>query len=127
MFPASVVAIEKSFAIAFLPLFRALWRAKGGRLKAGNENPAAAAACKDCNNAAECSWAFLRSSATDVVLGSELDVDKLGKVGDPEDVVRESVILAAALDIVNDEIAEAAEEVDVIEGQHVHRPGNAFE
>lgn len=36
---------------------RVLLKFDGGK-KAGNENPAAAAACSDCKNAAECSWAF---------------------------------------------------------------------
>lgn len=34
--------------------FRALLKFSGGK-KAGNENPAAAAACSDCKRAAECS------------------------------------------------------------------------
>lgn len=95
-------------------------------LNAGNENPAAAAACNDCNNAAECSCAFRRNSATDVVRGSDADDDKVDRGDEPEAVVNASVILADALDIVNDEIAEAVDVVDANVGQHVHKPGNAI-
>lgn len=79
----------------------------GGK-NAGNENPAAAAACNDCKRAAECSCALRRSSATDVVRGSFDD-----------DVVTLAFGERFAL---NDEIADVV--ADVIVGQHEHKPGN---
>lgn len=74
----------------------------GGKCSEGNENPAAAAACKDCSRAAECSCALRRNSATELDRGSE-EFPLLPPVGDKED----------------------ADEVGTLMGQHEHRPGNA--
>lgn len=90
---------------------RALCKLSGGKLNAGNEKPAAAAACNDCNNAAECSCALRRNSATDVVRGS---------CDDTVDTLFAFVIAVERL-ALNDEIDDAAD--DVI-GQHEHKPGN---
>lgn len=60
-----------------------------------------------------------------MVRGSDADEDKVGKAEDPEAVVNESVILAATLDIDNEEMEAAADVVEVTEGQHVHNPENA--
>lgn len=79
--------------------FSALCNDNGGKCKAGNENPAAAAACNDCSNAAECSWALRLSSATELDRGSD---DELVGDNDEADVV-----------------------VGAFIGQHEHRPGNA--
>lgn len=79
-------------------------------MNAGKEKPAAAAACNDCNNAAECSCALRRSSATDVVRGSCDAVDKLLAAFNADERLA-----------LNDEIDDAV--VDVI-GQHEHNPGN---
>lgn len=91
--------------------FRALLKFSGGK-KAGNENPAAAAACNDCKSAAECSWALRRNSATDVVRGSFAD----------------DVVMPAALVIIGERFVhnDAIDDVvdDVIVGQHEHNPGN---
>lgn len=87
---------------------RALLKFNGGK-KAGNENPAAAAACSDCSKAAECSCALRRSSATDVVRGSLAD--------DVDTFVSADERLA-----LNDEIDDVVD--DVIVGQHEHKPGN---
>lgn len=90
---------------------RALLKFIGGK-KAGNENPAAAAACSDCRSAAECSWALRRSSATDVVRGSFAD-----------DVVTPAALVIIGERFVhNDEIDDVVD--DVIVGQHEHKPGN---
>lgn len=105
---AAPVCMENSFSIAFRDVFNALCKLSGGKLNAGNWKPAAAAACNECNKAAECSWALRRSSATDVVRGS-FDPD-----GDTLLVVFNAERLA-----LSDEIDEAA--VDVI-GQHEHNP-----
>lgn len=51
--------------------------------------------------------------------------DAVGEAEDPEAVVNERVILAATLDIDSEEIAAAADVVEVTEGQHVHSPENA--
>lgn len=54
----------------------------GGKLNAGNDRPAAAAALIDCNRAVECSSARRRSSATDVdrisdvVVGMTTDTER---------------------------------------------------
>lgn len=66
--------------------FVALWSDNGEKCKAGNEKPAAAAACNDWSNAAECSWALRRSSATELERGSVLaDVGESDE--DADDVV----------------------------------------
>ncbi len=78
--------------------FVALWSDSGEKCSAGNENPAAAAACNDCSSAAECSWAFRRSSATELDRGSVL-----ADVGD----------------------SDAEEVVGGLIGQQEHRPGKA--
>lgn len=102
--------MENSFSIAFREVFNALCKLSGGKLNAGNWKPAAAAACNECNNAAECSWALRRSSATDVVRGSlEPDGDTLLAEFNADERLA-----------LNDEIDEAV--VDVI-GQHEHKPG----
>lgn len=103
---------EKSFIIDFRELVSALCKVSGGKLNAGNEKPAAAAACNDCNKAAECSCALRRNSATDVVRGS---------LADAVDTLLAFVIVVARL-AVNDEIDDVAD--DVIVGQHEHKPGN---
>lgn len=91
---------------------RAPLKFNGGNENAGNENPAAAAACSDCKSAAECSWAFRRNSATDVVRGSFAD-----------DVVTPAALVIIGERFVhNDEIDDVVD--DVIVGQHEHRPGN---
>lgn len=79
--------------------FVALWSDNGEKCNAGNEKPAAAAACNDCSNAAECSWALRRSSAT------ELDRGSVADVGDSDD--------------------DADDVVGGLIGQHEHKPGNA--
>lgn len=104
--------IGKSVIIDFLELVSALCNVSGGKLNAGNENPAAAAACKDCISAAECSWALRRNSATDVVRGS---------FDDDVDTLLAFVIVVERL-AVNDGIDDVAD--DVIVGQHEHNPGN---
>lgn len=86
--------------------FRVLLKFNGGK-NAGNEKPAAAAACNDCKRAAECSCALRRSSATDVVRGSFAD--------DVDVIDGERFALNDAIDDVVD---------DVIVGQHEHKPGN---
>lgn len=88
--------------------FRVLLKFNGGK-NAGNEKPAAAAACNDCNRAAECSCALRRNSATDVVRGSLAD-----------DV--ETFVNADERFALNDEIDDVVD--DVIVGQHEHKPGN---
>lgn len=100
----------KSLIIDFLELVSALCNVSGGKLNAGNEKPAAAAACNDCNSAAECSWALRRNSATDVVRGSLTD-DADGMV--------------FAIDVARFPLIDAVD--DVIVGQHEHRPGNPGE
>lgn len=96
-------------------MLSALCNVNGGKLNAGNEKPAAAAACNDCNKAAECSWALRLNSATDVVRGSPTDaVDTLPAF----DIAVERLAL-------NDEIDDVAD--DVIVGQHEHKPGNPNE
>lgn len=90
--------------------FRALVKFNGGK-NAGNENPAAAAACNDCKSAAECSWALRRNSATDVVRGSFAD-----------DVDTLTFVIAGERFALNDEIDDVVD--DVIVGQHEHKPGN---
>lgn len=97
-------------------------------MKAGNENPAAAAACSDCNNAAECSWALRRSSATEVVRGSVVDDDDDGDAdavtnGGDKFVEMPDEELVRFAD--NDEIDAAADADDVIVGQQEHKPGKA--
>lgn len=87
---------------------RALLKFNGGK-NAGNENPAAAAACNDCSRAAECSCALRRNSATDVVRGSLAD-----------DV--DTFVNADERFALNDEIDDVVD--DVIVGQHEHKPGN---
>lgn len=84
----------------FLVWFRALCNDNGGKCKAGNENPAAAAAWSDCKSAAECSWAFRRNSATELERGSDVLFEL---VGDNDD----------------------ADDVGGFMGQHEHRPGKA--
>lgn len=122
-------AIEKSVGIILRPLLSALWSASGGKLKAGNEKPAAAAAWSDCNNAAECSCALRRNSATEVVRGSDDD----DRVETPLTAAIDDVKLetAAAEDAQrrlaeSEEIADAAETDEAIDvGQHEQSPGNA--
>lgn len=91
--------------------FRVLLKFNGGK-NAGNEKPAAAAACNDCKSAAECSWALRRSSATDVVRGS-FDVDADETL---------TFVNADERFVLNDEIDGVVD--DVIVGQHEHKPGN---
>lgn len=93
---------KPGFSIAF----RVLVKLSGGK-NAGKEKPAAAAACNDCNRAAECSCALRRSSATDVDRGSFAD---------------DVVTLAGERFALNDEIDDVVD--DVIVGQHEHKPGN---
>lgn len=102
----------KSLIIDFLELVSALCNVSGGKLNAGNEKPAAAAACNDCNSAAECSWALRRNSATDVVRGSLTD--------DADEMVPVFAIVVARFPLI-----DAVD--DVIVGQHEHRPGNPGE
>lgn len=80
--------------------FVALWSDKGEKCNAGKEKPAAAAACNDWSNAAECSWALRRSSATELERGSVV-----AEVGD------------------KDEDAEV--DVGGFIGQQEHNPGKA--
>lgn len=97
-------------------------------MNAGNENPAAAAACSECNNAAECSWALRRNSATDVVRGSVVDDDDDGDpeaVADGGDKFDEMPDEELVRFVDNEEIDATAEADDVIVGQHEHRPGKA--
>lgn len=89
-----------SLAVCDFRWLRALCKESGGKCSAGNENPAAAAACSDCNRAAECSCAFRRNSATELDLGSDV---LLELVGDRDD----------------------ADDVGGFIGQHEHNPGNA--
>lgn len=102
----------KSLIIDFLELVSALCNVSGGKLNAGNEKPAAAAACNDCISAAECSWALRRNSATDVVRGSLTD--------DADEMEPVFVIVVARFPFI-----DAVD--DVIVGQHEHRPGNPAE
>ena len=98
------VCVIISLALVVFRLFRALCNESGGKCKAGNEKPAAAAACNDWSSAAECSWALRRSSATELDRGSDAE-----PVGDKDD-------------------CEWADELDVVGffiGQHEQRPGNA--
>lgn len=117
----------KSPSIVFRLLANALCRLSGGKLNAGNENPAAAAACSECNNAAECSWALRRNSATDVVRGSVDDEDD----GEPDAVANGGDKFVEMLDeelvrfVDNDEIDDATVEAVVMVGQHEHKPGKA--
>lgn len=90
--------------------FRVLVKFSGGK-NAGNENPAAAAACNDCKSAAECSCALRRNSATDVVRGSFADDD------DPV-----AFVIVGERFALNDEIDDVVD--DVIVGQQEHKPGN---
>lgn len=118
----------KSPNIVFRLLANALCRLSGGKLNAGNENPAAAAACSECNNAAECSWALRRNSATDVVRGSVDDDED----GEPDAVANGGDKFAEMLEeelvrfVDNDEIDATAEAV-VMVGQQEHKPGKANE
>lgn len=80
--------------------FVALWSDNGEKCNAGNEKPAAAAACNDCSSAAECSCALRRSSATELERGSVV-----ADVGDSDD--------------------DADDVVGGLMGQHEHKPGNA--
>lgn len=105
--------IAKSLIIDLRELVSALCNVSGGKLNAGNENPAAAAACNDCKSAAECSWALRRNSATDVVRGSLIDA------------VETAFVIAVERLAVNDEIDAVAD--DVMVGQHEHKPGNPIE
>lgn len=91
---------------------RGLLKFNGGK-NAGNENPAAAAACNDCRRAAECSWALRRNSATDVVRGSLVDDDAVETL---------TFVNADERVALREEIDDAV--VDVIVGQHEHKPGN---
>lgn len=101
----TVVVQNVGFSIDFLVLVK--W--SGGK-NAGNENPAAAAACNDCKSAAECSCALRRNSATDVVRGSFADD------GDTLTFVNADERLN------DDEIDDVVDELIV--GQHEHKPGN---
>lgn len=118
----------KSPNIVFRLLANAVCRLNGGKLNAGNEKPAAAAACNDWNNAAECSWALRRNSATDVVRGSVVDDDD---DGDPDDVANGGDKFVEMPDdelvrfVDNEEIDATAEADEVIVGQQEHRPGKA--
>lgn len=78
-----------------------MWSDSGEKCKAGNEKPAAAAACNDCNSAAECSWALRRSSATELDRGSAV-----ADVGDSDDDADDDVVGGFI-------------------GQHEHKPGKA--
>lgn len=100
-----VIALETK--AGFSIDLRAWLKLSGGK-NAGNENPAAAAACNDCKRAAECSCALRRSSATDVVRGS-FDDDVL-------------TLVFGERFALNDEIDDVVAEVIV--GQHEHKPGN---
>lgn len=104
-----LVTLDGLEIAGFIIDFRAVLKLSGGK-NGGNENPAAAAACNDCNSAAECSWALRRSSATDVVRGSLDDVDT------------PALVIAGERFALNDAIDDVV--ADVIEGQHEHRPGN---
>lgn len=77
----------------------------GGKLKAGNDKPAAAAALIDCNNADECSSARRRNSATDVDRISDVDV---GITTDTERFIEN-------VDVLGNPAA-----IGFIIGQHVH-------
>lgn len=114
----------KSPNIVFRLLANALCRLNGGKLNAGNEKPAAAAACSDCNNAAECSWALRRNSATDVVRGSDDDGDPEAETngGDRFDVMPDEEVVRFE---AKEEIDATADADDVIVGQQEHRPGKA--
>lgn len=116
----------KSPNIVFRLPASALCRLSGGKLNAGNEKPAAAAACSDCNKAAECSWALRRNSATDVVRGSDDDGDPdvVANGGDRFDVMPVDEVVRFE---ANDEIDAAADADDVIVGQQEQRPGKASE
>lgn len=80
--------------------FDALWSDNGEKCNAGNEKPAAAAACNDCSSAAECSWALRRSSATELERGSVV-----ADVGDSDE--------------------DADDVVGGLIGQQEHKPGKA--
>lgn len=84
----------------------------GGKWSPGKASPAAAAACRECNRAAECSCAFLLSSATELDLGSELLV---GVNAEETDAIAEPAI---------EQVGELL--VGFI-GQHEQRPGKPEE
>lgn len=106
----TMLVASPGFRMDFIP-DRVLVKFNGGK-NAGNENPAAAAACSDCKSAAECSWAFRRNSATDVVRGSFAD----------EVVMPAALVIIGERFVHNDEIDDVVD--DVIVGQHEQRPGN---
>lgn len=80
----------------------------GGKLNAGNEMPAAAAALIDWRRAVECSSARRRSSATDVERMSDVDV---GMTTDTERFIENVDVLgnpAAIGLIIGQHVQEAA-------------------
>lgn len=101
----------------------------GGKCSPGNDKPAAAAACNECNKAAECSCALRRNSATDDDRAS-VEVKELNV----EDMAAETAVTvfkAFDCDIIGseriDEQVVDVEEPEVVSGfigQHEHKPGN---
>lgn len=84
--PAAAAAAAAAWWCWWWALLRELWwNDSGGRWRPGNAKPAAAAACKDCNKAAECSWALRRNSATEDERGSQLPWAECG--GDSGELV----------------------------------------
>jgi hypothetical protein len=63
----------------------------GGKCKPGKCRPAAAAACSECNNAAECSCALRRNSATELDRGSHSEDDDVVEVDEHDVVVDEDL------------------------------------
>lgn len=80
----------------------------GGKLNAGNDRPAAAAALIDCKSADECSSARRRNSATDV---DRMSVDDVGMTTDTERLIEN-------VDVLGKPAA-----IGLIIGQHVHDAG----
>lgn len=89
------------------------WNERGGKWRPGKAKPAAAAACKDCNKAAECSWALRLNSATEEERGSQLECVEWG--GDSGELVAEEQDTATE---------ELAVECGGFRVQHEQRPGN---
>lgn len=108
-------------SLGLRPLLRAVCSDSGGRWNPGNAKPAAAAACSECRRAAECSWAFRRSSATEDERGSD----------DPRDELLVEVVPVLQIEWARE--VHVGEDVAVEEplvmgdfaGQHEHRPGKA--
>ena len=88
------------------------WKESGGKCRPGNAKPAAAAACRDCNKAAECSWALRLSSATDEERGSQFPWAVWG--GDSGELVAEG----------HETVTELAVEWDGFKVQQEQRPEN---